>query len=58
MIRLTMRTDGMDRALVCVRQGEGGAWQGALVGAGLCVVLGLVLSESLGSPNPDSAGGV
>jgi hypothetical protein len=35
-----------------------GAWQGALIGAGLGIALGLVLTESLGSPNPDSAGGV
>jgi hypothetical protein len=35
-----------------------GAWQGALAGAGLGVALGLVLAQSLGSPNPDSAGGV
>jgi hypothetical protein len=35
-----------------------GAWQGALIGAGVGVLLGLVLTTSLGSPNPDSAGGV
>ena len=35
-----------------------GAWQGALIGAGLGVALGLVLTQSLGSSNPDSAGGV
>src|SRR6266480_3844832 len=34
-----------------------GAWQGALVGAGVGVLPGLVLTTS-GSPNPDSAGGV
>lgn len=39
------------------RRGRG-AGQGALIGAGLGVALGLVLTESLGSPNPDSAGGV
>jgi hypothetical protein len=35
-----------------------GAWQGALVGAGIGVAMGLLLTQSLGSPNPDSAGGV
>jgi hypothetical protein len=35
-----------------------GAWQGALVGAALGVAMGLLLTQSLGSPNPDSAGGV
>ena len=35
-----------------------GAWQGALVGAGLGVAMGLLLTQSLGSPNPDWAGGV
>ena len=35
-----------------------GAWQGALIGAGLGVAVGLILTQSLGSPNPDSAGGV
>jgi hypothetical protein len=39
------------------RRGRG-AGQGALIGAGLGVVAGLVLTESLGRPNPDSAGGV
>ena len=34
-----------------------GAWQGALVGAGVGVVMGLLFTQS-GSPNPDSAGGV
>jgi hypothetical protein len=35
-----------------------GAVTGAFVGAGVGVVLGAVLTASLGSPNPDSAGGV
>jgi hypothetical protein len=35
-----------------------GAGQGALIGAGLGAALGLLLATSLGSPNPDSAGGV
>jgi len=39
------------------RRRGSGAWQGALVGAGLGVAIGLLLSQS-GSPNPDSAGGV
>lgn len=35
-----------------------GAWHGALIGAGLGVAMGVLLTQSLGSPNPDSAGGV
>jgi len=39
------------------RRGRGAA-QGALIGAGLGIVVGVLLTEALGSPNPDSAGGV
>jgi hypothetical protein len=39
------------------RRGKGSG-QGALAGAGLGLVVGAILTASLGSPNPDSAGGV
>ena len=35
-----------------------GALLGALAGLGIGVVLGAVLTDTLGTPNPDSAGGV
>jgi hypothetical protein len=63
-----VRLQGTDLAPVAIPLAPGanlrerrrgtGALLGALAGTGVGLVLGVVLTDNLGTPNPDSAGGV